>query len=324
MMDNSLLSLIESAPSVLILLPARLNFDTAAAGLSLYLSLMEAKPFITVSSSSPITVGLNRIIGIQKLTSELGNKNLTIKFKQYDANNIEKVSYDIVNNEFNLTVVPKAGFVAPTQEQMDLSFSGVSADLIILVGGKDDSDFPALQSEELKGKKIIHIGNRGFSGSYDVISFARPGSSVSEVVAVMIKENNLAEMEPDIATNLVMGIEEGTGNFASGEVTPDTFEIFAYLLRSGGRRVPKVKMSPMGFPPGAIPTQPYGQKVAQVRPIVQDPAMPYVPQETDAADVEGTAESEQNINPPDDWLQPKLIRGAQSTNQPTTFSENKG
>ncbi len=323
MMDNGFSSLIDSAASVLILLPVNPNFDTAAAGLSLYISLQDSKR-PTINCPSPITVGLNRIIGVQKITSDLGNKNLTIKFRNYDANNIEKVSYDIINSEFNLTVVPKTGLVSPTKEQVDMSFSGFSADLVILVGGASDADFPILASEELAGAKIIHLGNRQLASSREVMSFARAGSTVSEVVASIIKDNNLMEIDPDVATNLVMGIEEGTANFASGEVTPETFEIFAYLLRSGGRRTPRTKLSPMGFPPGAIPTQPYVQSVASSKQQVVGAQQ--IPQEVDANDIEGTAETEADINPPDDWLQPKVFRSSANPpmGQSDSFSENKG
>ena len=129
-------------------------------------------------------------------------------------------------------------------------------------------------------------------------------------------------MDTDIATNLVMGVEEGSSNFSSGEVTPDTFETFAYLLRSGGTRQPKVKLSPMGFPPGAIPTQPFG---TQVSPTFADAtAGKQVLQEEPTEKIEG--KEEVNIeNPPDDWLQPKVFKGsAQPISQSDSFSENKG
>ncbi len=261
-------------------------------------------------------VGFNRIIGVNRITSELGNKNLTIKFKGYDAGNIEKVSYDIVNGEFNLTVVPKAGFKSPQKEQMDLSFSGISADLVILIGGANDSHFPILESPELSGAKIAHVGNRVLSSDRDVMSFAKPGATTSELVANLIKENGMS-MDPDIATNLLMGIEEGSANFSSSEVTPDTFETFAYLLRSGGNRQPKTKLSPMGFPPGAIPTQPFDRPIkTNPRPINPEPVIEQVENK------EGVVE-----NPPDDWLQPKVFKSS-SISQPTqssdSFSENKG
>ncbi len=306
-MDNSFVSLIDSASSVLILLPSNPYFDQVAAGLSLYLSLADKKE-ATISCPSPMMVGFNRLIGINKIVEEIGNKNLTIKFAGYDAGKIEKVSYDIENGEFKLTVVPKTGSVAPQKEHLDLSYAGVSSDLVILIGGANDSHFPILASDELAGAKVVHIGTRVLSSSREVMSFAKPGASTSEVVANLIKENGMS-MDPDTATNLLMGIEEGSSNFTSNEVTPETFEVFAHLLRSGGRRQPKQKLSPMNFPPGAIPTRPF----TRPQPL---------PQEVDSPDVQGTQEHEQDINPPDDWLQPKIFKA--SANQSDSFSENKG
>jgi hypothetical protein len=300
-MENSFSTLIESANSLLVLLPVKPSFDDIASGLSLYLSL---KDKATISCPAPMMVGVNRLIGINKIGSDLGNKNLTIRFAGYDAANIEKVSYDIENGEFRLTVVPKDGFNAPEKEQLALTYAGVSADLVILIGGTNDSDFPILASGEVSNAKIAHIGVRTLVSQPQVMSFAKPGSSVSEVVASLIKNSNLT-LDADIATNLVMGIEEGSSEFQSSEVTPDTFEVFAHLLRSGGQRPPKTKLSPMNFPPGSIPGQ-----------SLDDFDFP------EAADPEGTQEAEQDINPPDDWLQPKVFKG--SANQPDAFSENKG
>lgn len=289
-MENSFSSLIDSAVSILVLLPTKPSFDQVAAGLSLYISIHDKKES-SISCPSPMMVGFNRIIGVDKITSELGNKNLTIKFKGYDAGNIEKVSYDIINGEFNLTVVPKVGFMAPDKEQMDLSFSGISADLVILVGGANDSDFPVLESEELSNAKIAHIGTRMFSSNREVMSYALQGSTTSEIVANLIKENGMS-IDSDMATNLVMGIEEGTSNFSSNDVTPDTFETFANLLRSGGLRQPRTKLSPMSFPPGAIPTQPFN------RPVQKQPVLEQVENKEEVIE-----------NPPEDWLQPKVYKG---------------
>lgn len=311
-MDNSFSTLIDSAASILVLLPTKPTFDQVAAGLALYLSLKEKKE-TAISCPAPITVGFNRLIGVNKIAAESGNKNLTIRFAGYDANNIEKVSYDIENGEFKLTVVPKTGLAAPQKEQLNLNYAGVAADLIVLVGGANDSHFPFLESQELAGAKVLHIGNRALSSSHDVMSFARPGASTSELIASLIKENNLG-MDADVASDLVMGIEEGSSNFASSEVTPETFETFAYLLRNGAQRMPRTKLSPANFPPGAIPDRPFTQRLPQVPPQ---------PQEVQTPDVEGTQEQEQAINPPDDWLQPKIFKGA-ATSNPDTFSENKG
>jgi len=168
-MDNSLTSFIDAAASILVLLPAKPNFDSVAAGLSFYLSLSGTKQ-VTISCPSPMMVGFNRIIGIDKITSEVGNKNLLIKFKGYEASNIEKVSYDIIDGEFNLTVTPKVGLTSPQQNQIELGFSGLSADLVVLIGGLSDSDFPILASKELSVSKIIHIGTHSFNTEREVLS----------------------------------------------------------------------------------------------------------------------------------------------------------
>ncbi len=297
-MNDSFTGLINSAASILVVIPEKPNFDAAAAGLALYLSLREVKETM-IYCASPITVGLNRLIGVNKISQELGNKNLTIRFAGYEANNIEKVSYDIENGEFKLTVVPKSGFTAPGKDQMNLSFSGVSADLIVLIGGVGENDFSVLSSQELVGAKVAHLGVRTLTSARAVMDFASPGSSVSEVTANLIKENNLS-LDADVATNLVMGIEEGSHNFASGEVTPDTFETFAFLLRNGGQRPPRTKLSPINFPPGAIPTQPFSspKPVRQVQPMQPEPI---------AEEIESKEELVEN--PPDDWLQPKVFKG---------------
>lgn len=321
-MQESLTQIIDTAASILVLLPQKPNFDQVAAGLSFYLSLVGNKQ-VTVSCPSPMMVGFNRIIGINKISSEIGNKNLTIKFKGYEAANIEKVSYDIINGEFNLTVVPKVGFTAPTENQIDVSFSGLSADLIVLIGGQTDIDFPILTSKELAVSKIAHIGVHSFNSELQVLSFAKPGSAVSELVASLIKDTS-GTIDPDIATNLVMGIEEGSSNFASNEVTPDTFETFAYLMRNGGRRQSRVKLSPMGFPPGSIPNKPY---TAKVPPTFANATVgkQVLQEEVNPEQIEGKEEMDIE-NAPDDWLKPKIFQGAnppQMTN-PDSFSENKG
>jgi len=301
-MENSLLTLIDSASSVLVVLPTKPYFDQVAAGLSLYLSVHDRKEAF-IFCPSPMTVGFNRLIGINKISTEIGSKNLTIKFAGYDAANIDKVSYDIDDGEFKLTVVPKSGMAAPQKEQLNVSYAGVSADLVILVGGANDSHFPILSSDELANAKVAHIGTRVLDSKREIMSFARPGATTSELIANLIKENGLT-IDTDTATNLVMGIEDGSANFTSSEVTPETFETFAHLLRSGGARMPKVKLSPMGFPPGAIPNKPFRT------PFVQQPVTPMSQIESQPeVVVPESGEESPDINPPSDWLQPKIYKG---------------
>lgn len=292
-MDESLKALISPAKSPLIVLPSKFTFDQVASALGLYISLAMNEKDTSVYCPTPMTVGVNRLVGVQRIKNEVGNKNLTLTFKNYEASSIEKVSYDIVDGEFKLTIVPKTGFSAPESENISSSFSGISSDLVILVGGATDEDFPILSMPELAEVKIVYIGNRQFSSSRNVLSLATVGSSVSEVVANLIKNNSLP-MDPDIATNLVMGIEAGSSNFTTNEVTADTFEVFAGLLRAGGVRRPKVVEN---FPVGSVPQAP----APAPQPVT----------EAQAQDQNNTAEAGEVLeNPPADWLtEPKVYKG---------------
>lgn len=282
-MENSFRSIIESANSILILLPTKPYFDQVAAGLSLYLSLKKQKE-VNISCPSEMIVEFNRLIAIDKISTELGSKNLTIKFPDYNASDIERVSYDIENGEFKLTVIPKPGFLSPKKEQLEIYNSGISADTVILVGGGNISHFPLVTTKDFSNSKLIHIGTRDLE--YEgLMSFSRSSSSVSEIVTSLIEEGNLY-LDPDIATNLIAGIEEASKDFKGSEVTADTFQKIANLMKSGGRRITLEKEEVIGnYPPGSIPQGLYKN------------------------DVNLEEKRAQEKKTPPDWLAPKIYKG---------------
>ncbi|MBI2103601.1 hypothetical protein HYT59_01195 [Candidatus Woesebacteria bacterium] len=295
-MQDSFRSIIDSAHEILILLPQNPNLDQVAAGLGLYLSLVGEKSTF-ISSPSPMTMEFNRLIGVNKIKDELGGRNLTIKLVDYPAKNIEKVSYDIVNDEFRLVVVPKDGMNPPGSDLVHLSYSGAGADTVILIGGTKDSDFPVLSSNELGQAKKVHVGTRQLETTSDlgILSFARPASSNSELIASLIKETTL-KMDADIATNLLAGVQKATGSFSNPEITPDTLEISAYLMRSGAKReLPEMARPRFPFPPGSIPGQ--FETLRKARDITAVETAPRADQ--------GQA--------PKDWLQPKIFTGNKGT-----------
>lgn len=242
----------------------------------MYLSLKGRKP-VDIYCPSDMTVEFNRLVGVNKVTKELGNKNLSLRFTNYDANNIERVSYDVENAEFKLTVIPKTGFDAPKKEQIQMNYSGVSADTVILIGGANGNHFPALETKDLINAKVLHIGTKELAiNQRQIMSFARPAGSASELVYDLIKESGLS-FDADISTNLLMGVETGTNNFASKEVTAETFEIVADLMKRGGRRSAQEGKAREDYPAGSIP-----------------------------GEIEAEKKSEE---PPKDWLEPKIFKG---------------
>lgn len=250
-MENSFNSLLGESKSILVLLPERPKFDEVAAGLSLYLTLSESKS-VSIASSSPMVVEFNRLVGVNKIEDKLGSKNLVIYFKDYNADNVEKVSADVEGDEFRLTIVPQSGVKPPENRQIKFDRSGVDADMAVLVGGNSINDFPFLKQKDLESAKLVHIGNKSIdTQSQKVISLSSPASSVSERTMGIIQENGLNLME-DAATNLIAGIEEATQSFSSSNVSANTFEAMAALMKAGGsRKSGEVRRE--NYPPGAIP-----------------------------------------------------------------------
>lgn len=233
---NNLKQELENSKSIVILLSKNPYLDQVAAGLSLYLTLEKSEKNINIACPSPMLVEYNRLVGVNKIVSGLGDKNLVIKFKGYPAQNIEKVTYDIEEEEFRLSIIPKADASSPTQDQVTIDYAGVSADTIILIGGGNESHFPDLKNEKFANAKLIHIGKQDVSAtsSREVVSFTKQSSSVSEIVAEIIKEFN-PKFTEDIATNLLMGIREGSRDFSHSWVNADTFKLASELMSAGGK-----------------------------------------------------------------------------------------
>lgn len=282
-MDNSFKNLIQSASSVVVLLPTNPSLDEVSSGLSLYLSLKGKKEAV-ISCPTPMIVEFNRLVGVNKISSDVGNKNLTIRFSGYEASDIERVSYDIDNGQFKLTVIPKPGFPSPKKEQVEMSYSGIAGDTIILIGGASEESFPALTSKDTLGAKLIHIGTKALQvgGEKSVLSFARPASGVSEIVYSLISETD-SVVDADIATNLLAGIESASDSFKGQGVTAETFEIVAHLLRSGGQRLAKTPQ-PDFYPKGSTPS-------------------------SNLFTQESKPEKKEDVNAPQDWLEPKVYKG---------------
>lgn len=229
--------------SALVVLPQDPAIDIVAAACSLSLALNKQGVSTTVSSPAPLTVQFNRLVGVDKIREDLGDKNMILSFANYPAENIEKVSYNIENNEFTLTVVPKPGNTAPGQEHIRINYAGVNADLVIAVGANYPTDLGkfAENKEMLERPNIAILGNAPLSGWPRAIELIDPsGVTVSEVVSDLLGQMQFA-IDEDIATNLLLGLEDGTKNFTSPQVNANTFMKAAELLQAGARKAAPVQ-----------------------------------------------------------------------------------
>ncbi len=300
-MENDLSAYFDRATSVFIVLPKKPYFDQVAAGLSLYLSLLGKKE-VSVICPSPMLVEFNRLVGVDKVVQHPVERNLVIRFAGYNAMDIEKVNSEVKDEELYLVVVPQPNVKPPTKEQVSLSYSGVSCDLIVLVGGADESHFPILADPEVLGIQKIHVGLRDIRQTKDnnILSYVRSSSSVSELVADIIRELGL-EVDVDTASNLIAGIEVGSNHYTSEGVTANTFQTIADLLRLGGRRTNLLfrSTSSVGQSGETLLDKTGGDKFLRGN----------LTPESDIQDKGKREAPEADENPPSDWLAPKIFKG---------------
>jgi hypothetical protein len=183
-------------------------------------------------------VEFNRLVGVEQVREDLGDKNLVVSFGDYPAEDVERVAYNIENGQFTLTVVPKADKVAPKEDQILVNYSGIGADLIVVVGANYPQDLGKFgeMKELLEQPNLALLSNTPLSGwprSIELIDPAYP--SISEVAMDIIDQSDLS-LDEDVATNLFLGLEDGTRNFTLPQVDAGTFQKAASLIEKGAKR----------------------------------------------------------------------------------------
>lgn len=273
-----------SAQKISILLKKEPNFDILAAGLSLYLGLKKLGKDIEIYSQTPPIVEQSSLIAIDKIKNQISNKNLVISF-DYTEGAIERVSYNIKDNKFNLIIEPKKGFPALSPKKVSYSYSGVSADLIFTIGClkiEDLGEVATKEKEFLEKTPIanIEIRKNGDFAKYKI--FSTEVFSYSEIILGLFSFLGM-EVDSDIATNILAGIEYATGSFSDPRIGVSTFETVVFLLKKGARR----------------------QKIPSFKPEEQKRVEEVVIKE------EKRVPAGQKESPPVDWLQPKIYKGGQ-------------
>jgi hypothetical protein len=325
-MDTQLGSVLTAARSVIFILPQNPRLDYVASAVSLASSLEKSGKSASVICPSPMTAELSRLVGVEKVTNRLGNRNLLIRFPGYNTQGIETVTYNEDNQKLELVVAIKNGYLPPNPAQVQLDYSGISADVVVLVGIADRSQFGDLNSSEiLSCKNIAFIGNFESPSDISITTFeSQPlAASCSEMVVRLIQGSEF-NFDQDIASTLLYGIEAATNNFYSPATTADTFEAAAYCLRSGAARhtqeirAARTNREPWRGLKDGRQIQPQPKK-PEVQPAVgsrltQQPQAQPVPK-TPASDSGSTATpsplspTPKQDEPSPEWLEPKIYTG---------------
>lgn len=246
--------------SQIIFLPQNLTVDNTAAGLALYLALKQLGKSVSIATSESVPVGLNRLIGIDKIVNQVGSRNLVISF-DYVQDSIEKVSYNIDKGKFNLVIEPKEGFPALDSNKVEYSYKGSGADLLIVIGSSRLENIGRLYMDEQKmftAKEIANIDISPLNTRYGKTNLINSqSSSLSELSGLIIKNLGLP-VNADIATNILTGIDTIT-NGLSVRTGASTFEIVSWCMSQGGRRAqgsPAQAAAPFDTRPYMPPTRP--------------------------------------------------------------------
>ena len=240
---QNLKSKLSTAASILIALPNSPSQDSVAAALALYLSISQSGKQVSVVAASEPVVRDSHLVGVDKITTDVGGKNLVITVNAPDEA-VDKVTSNTEGGHLNLIVIPKKGTPGLTQNDITFSYSGSAADLVVAVGAADLKDFGALAEKEhevFAAENLVNLSNQ--VGSFGGINLTDPSSSNSELVTAVLQELALP-IDVDIANNLMRGIEDATSGLTSPNLTADTFEALAVLYRAGARRVPPVASTP--------------------------------------------------------------------------------
>jgi len=280
------LTALQAAKQVLILLPQNPSVDSVAAALALYLALTKAKMSTTIGCPTEMTVGFNRLFGVDKIKQRIGNQNLVISF-DYPEDSLEKVAYDKdpANQKFHLTIEPKAGFEPLDASKVQYSYTGSSADVIFVIGASALEDLGMLYQQEKKllddkQKTLVNLSKSAKNSQFGTVNLYDPTvSGESEIILAVFQALNLP-IEQDIATNLLAGIESSTGNLAAAS-SADTYEAVATLLRQGAKK------GHLNAPPAA-----------------PQPFMPVTPVQPEPTSMGGQADE----SPSPDWLKPKVFK----------------
>jgi hypothetical protein len=235
-----------------------------------------------------MTVAYNRLVGINKITDKVGSRNLVISFN-YIKDSIEKVSYNIEDNKFNLVIEPKPNFPPLDPNKVSYSYTGANADLVFIVGAAKLEDLDNFYYEEKKvfeDKLTINIDYKSNNTKFGKINlYDNQASSCSEIVSLMIRDLAMP-VDADIASNLLSGIKANTSNFQAFNVSASAFEIAAWCLQNGAR---KDYFTPIGFP-----SQPLNNQ-----------NIPFTPPPFTQGNIQSDIN---NHTPPADWLKPKIYK----------------
>lgn len=309
--------------------------DEMAAALSLYLSLTQSGKSVSIVCPSEPIVEVSSLVGIDKVKTSFDGNTSDIIVSFPDRGDIEKISYTREDGFINIIV--KAAEQGLSFDEQDIVFrrNATAPKAVFIIGTPRISDLGRIfDTESLKNTTIINIDNKEENQGFgDVVLISKEFSSVSESIATLMSSLRL-NIDADIASNLLSGIEYATNNFQDTKTSVMAFEMAAMLIKLGARRSPirdirKAGQEPQDissfFKTGKPKASQTSQKLAQ--PVSRSgqawprssqawsasqrgEEKPSQPWQKTSLTGQKQEDKKANENPPDDWLAPKIYKGS--------------
>jgi len=294
--------LIDSSKKVLVLTHQKPTLDSLASSLVFYLSLPPLGKEVTVACPDLPTVELSNLVGVNKIGNSLGGKNLIISFPYIDGS-IEKVSYNIDKDKFNLVIEPRGESLAFQEEAVQFTYGGGNTDLIFVIDTPNLSDLGSLNQQDVfSGKPVVNIDCHNGNTNFGKINIVDPNTSGTAEIVTLLFHDLKINLDPDGATNLFSAISQTSNNFSSERTLANTFEAASICLQSGAKREIQ-KFQPVVPSPQS---QSVIQRQPQPQPTVPTPQL-RSPQSTSPI---GGGQRQTPAETPPEWLKPKIYKSS--------------
>lgn len=272
------------------------RFDSVASGLALYLGLTQLGKSITIFCPEKIKVELANLVGIDKITDKIGGRDFIISL-DYQEGSIDKVSYNIKDDKFNLVIKARPGAPKLTAGNVHYSHAGEAAELVFLIDVLNLQDLGKIYEEKkevFKQEKIINLSSRSGNSQNGRINLVIPqAASTSEIIALVLKSLGV-KLNQDMATNLLAGVISASKNFTSPQTNATTFEVAASCLRAGAKK-----------------------STALVSKIDEKVTPSFAKASEGKPSVAKTSEGKKEGKAPPDWLKPKIYKSSENSKNST-------
>jgi len=285
-------SLLQNAQSVLIALAETNDEDVIAAGLGLYLTLVKTRKQVTIVSPQDIKVELSHLYGIDKITKQIAGGNNLVVSMPYKEGSIEKVSYHIENNRFNLVIEPRGERLDFDPNQIEYNYGRGDYDAVIVLGANNVSALGEIylrHKNVFTQKPLVNIDKSPNNTKFGRINIVEE-IPVSQTVAQLIKDMRLP-IDQDAASNLYTGVMKTYGSATIDALDPRTIDVLAFLAKLNAQNLRKGKS-------------------AQSAQSVQNSGTIQVKEQTNQVEQSNQFEQSNGIQQketPEDWLKPKIF-----------------